>query len=186
MTKKTIFLLTAVTTGAIYGTISYSTYAKFTQIFNSINSPQCHDRIHFKQELNSFLSRPNPVGIIFVCGRLNAGKTTTIKSALDGRKYIASINWRDKTISNEEDLNNSLKEAFNITSFKDYWKKVDVGVLLTFLGFFLPKLNYSDSKTDFENTMKEIEIILKYAKEKHHGDIKYRPVIFIDEIGQKT
>jgi thymidine kinase len=168
---------------------------KFNGIFNyqfRKEQPKCYDRIAFKLELNRSLSRANPSGIIFVCGRMNAGKTTTIKSALIDRKHVAYINWREKAISNEKQLNESLKEAFQIKNFKDYWNRISFGWLLKFFfNAFLPHLDYSNTEMEeLTLTLNEIETILKFAKQKGSSSISNdkerianRPVIFIDEIG---
>jgi thymidine kinase len=195
--RKTLLVGSVSIVGATAFIVSYkNSQDKFNSIFNfqfTNQQPKCYDRIAFKQELNRTISRANPSGIIFVCGRMNAGKTTTIKSALIDRKHVAYVNWREKAISNEKQLNESLKEAFQIKNFKDYWNKISFGWLLKFfLNAFLPRLDYSNTEMEeLTQTMNEIETILKFAQKESSFSlgpddktrIANRPVIFIDEIG---
>lgn len=181
--KVVLIGVTSIATVACVGALALKKSAsrRFEDIFNFRYGaePKCYDRIQFKADFNRLISRPNPIGIVFVCGRLNGGKTTTIKSALTDRKHIAYINWREQTISNPDDLNRSLKDAFHIAYFKDYWASWKWS---RWMSFFLPNIDFTNKCTDLEDTMKEIEVILKYSAQNYHG-IANRPVIFVDEIG---
>jgi hypothetical protein len=171
----------------IFGATSiyWNNYAKRfdTMFFHSIN--KCYDRTKFTLQLRSFLSSANPSGIVFISGRLNAGKTTVIKEALKERKFLAYLNWREKAINSEDSLNERLKESFNIVNFKDYFKNIKTGGLFfNLLMLLIPNINYDDKKMDdLESTLKEIETILKYAGQKGKRlGVAGRPVLYIDEL----
>eukprot|EP01038_Epipyxis_sp_PR26KG_P014725 gene14725-19793_t len=167
----------------------------FTERYDS-NNPYCVGRDRFKQTVRFLVNQSNVIGLIFITGPKNSGKTTVIKSAIADREYIAYINWREKSISSKEDLNSSLKKAFKISEFKDLWKNVNFGILGTFWNVFnLPRFKYSDSTmANLIDTLDEIEETLKYAKANRKNkkmfsifglsnDVTSRPVIFIDEVG---
>lgn len=167
------------------------TSTRFDAIFNRRlqQDPLCFDRTEFKASLRHYLSFANPVGIIFVTGRLGAGKSTLIHSVLTDRVHVADINWRGKSIKTAEDLNESLKDAFAIKTYKDQIKEMTGGIaikrglMLNLYQILFPSLNFEDTDTcNLESTMADIEKVLRFALTKGSGKLSRRPVIFIDEI----
>jgi hypothetical protein len=196
MVQRSIFVGSAIVVGGIIAASAFNmrsqTSARFDAIFNrgEPQSPLCYDRIKFKQSLQHSLSFGNPVGIIFVTGRLGAGKSTLIHSVLSDRIHVADVNWRGKTIRTKEELNQTLKDAFDIKSYKDQINEmfgssiaVKMGVLGNLYRFFFPSISFEEfEKSNLESTMNDIEKVLRFAKVKGGGELKSRPVIFIDEI----
>ena len=160
---------------------------RFKGIFRGFGETTCicYDRSKIKGQLGAALSNANPSGIIFVCGRLSAGKTTTIRAVLEERSYVAQINWRGVTLDNETDLVDTIKSAFRIADFKDFMSGYLPGINPGSIWNKLPHLDYGDSKLDeLAKIQNEIEEILKFAqRNREESGINSRPVIFIDEIG---
>jgi len=94
------FLLFSVITGGefymFHGSINHQFDSLFNERYTSTN-PVCYGREEFKRNLKMLVDSPNPKGVIFVSGAKNSGKTTSIKSALQGRRHVTYINLRYKT-----------------------------------------------------------------------------------------
>lgn len=191
MYRKAAIVGVAVVGGAVGAVMVMNrTSARFDAIFNRglQHDPACYDRTEFRKTLRHYVSHKNPVGIVFVTGRIGAGKSTLIQTVLADRNYVADINWRGKSIHSADDLNDSLKQAFAIKTYKDYVKdvvggSVQRGLVGSLLELIFPSLDYHDANMhDLGATMAEIEKVLRFAVEKGKGKLQSRPVIFIDEI----
>lgn len=195
MFKRSIFIGSTIgvlgATWMVSSFITSHTSARFDAIFKRGISvvPICHDRTDFKASLNHYLSYHNPVGIIFVTGRVGVGKSTLIHSVLANRAHVADINWRGKVIKSGDELNEALKEAFAIKTYKDHIKEltggveIKQGIMLRMYQTFFPSLDFTESDaSNLDSTMNDIEKVLRFALMKGKGNLKNRPVIFIDEI----
>lgn len=143
-----VFLGGVVTTGvaATAFAVSNTTSARFDAIFNrgeKHHAGECYDRVEFKRALKNNISL-SPTGIIFVTGRIGAGKTTVIQSVLAERDHVAYVNWRGPDITTEQELVATLNKAFQINGFKEYVRsfvKLQSGVFGAIWQFFhLPSL----------------------------------------------
>lgn len=193
MYRRVIIIGGIAVVGGTYGVykVNNSLSNKFKGIFSGFGETTsvCYDRTKVKGQLRVALDNANPSGIIFVCGRLSAGKTTTIRAVLEDRDYVAQINWRGKALRSEADLVDTIKSAFRIADFKSYLSGfipgVNPGWLLSTIWNTLPSLDYNDSRLDeLTKIQDEIEALLKFAqRNRAKSRINCRPVIFIDEIG---
>jgi hypothetical protein len=168
--------------GATYLYLKHRISLNYTDIFTRFQHKPYYDRDGLKNELRDQLNRDTPGGIIFVCGRVNNGKTSLIKSVVQDRKYVAYMNWRTKAdIWQSDKLVKDLKSTFKISSF-----------FATLPGFayvgglfdVVPRMRGKDLDSErLEDVLQQIEDILRFSYEKSHtGDVRERPVIFIDEV----
>jgi len=85
----------------------------FGQIFyNPHTLPHCIGREAFLKSIDKKINQPNPFGILFITGRKNSGKTTTIRAAVAGRKHVALHKL-------ETDINN-FGQRINVESQKSF------------------------------------------------------------------
>ena len=95
-TAMVFFVFSAFTGWGFYmfhGSVNRQFDSLFDERYTSTN-PVCYGREDFKQNLKMLIDSPNPKGVIFVSGSKNSGKTTAIKSALQGRRHVTYINLR--------------------------------------------------------------------------------------------
>ncbi len=180
--------------GGAYGAhrVNNSINQKFKGIFTGFGETTtiCYDRSKVKDQLKVALSSSNPSGIIFVCGRQSAGKTTTIQAALQGRSYVAQINWRGKTLNKESDLVDSIKSAFRVADFKDLLSSfipgINPGWLLSMVLNLLPRLDYNDNKLEeLSKVQDEIEEILKFAQRGNNKNKQQHQQQIIQQYSEK-
>jgi hypothetical protein len=181
----------AVVSFAAYYNLTNPLSSRFDAVFSSKSLPDrdCIGRQQFRNQLLKCINGPGSDGIISVSGRLQTGKSTAIAKALEGRKNVIYICWKEDNIPKTltvELLNESLKDNFNLKIFGD-----DIFKFLNNLSFGpfgnvlfnvvpLPRPDTSEKNIESLNkTLKDIETILKFARDNKLP----RPVIYIDEIG---
>jgi hypothetical protein len=158
----------------------------FSEVFNRArNKPFCFGQEEFKSHLNAYIGKQNPIGIVFVTGRKNSGKTTAIQSVLSDRRYVAYINWRGENVQNEHQLLESLNMAFHTKEYVLSVKSFDHNRWISFLiNVFSIVVPIPQGRNNLQSTMQDIEMMLLYAKTLNPDNLlSGRPVIFIDEIG---
>ncbi len=116
----------------------------FDEIFNAdAVTAKCYGRNNLLREWKSTLDAVNPLGLIFVTGRRNSGKTTFIKAAVAERKYVAYINFRLKPIGTADMLIDRLNGAFRISKYKQFIQKFQRFQYLQnifMINFFFPQV----------------------------------------------
>jgi hypothetical protein len=163
-----------------------TTSSKFGSVFRSqFKEVQCIGRKEFRKKLQDDLDAQSWNGIIFISGRIQMGKSTAIMSVLQGRKYVAYVDWSEEKNFNSltsDKLNEKLKGAFNLNLIGDdivkFMNKLSFGPLNRIYLCFYPTPE-SEKCKQLEQTLREIEKILQFAKDNNLP----RPVIFLDEIG---
>jgi hypothetical protein len=167
--------------GIIYSYAKYRVEQSYTGIFTRFHMKPYYDRDSLKKDLRAQINRDTPGGIIFVCGRVNNGKTSLIKSVVQDRKYVAYLNWRSKPDIWESDkLVKDLKCTFKIASFLDSIPGLSK---LSAMVDWIPRIRQQEANSDkLEDVLEQIEDVLRYAYQRSNGDVRDRPVIFIDEV----
>jgi hypothetical protein len=162
--------------------------SRFHAMFNSNSLPQregAGGRKKIREKFLEYLNAPNNSGIIFITGREQTGVSTTIVGALQGRKNVAYVSWRDDKLNNNiKDLNfdHKLKKSFNLvgSDLREFLSDVGLESVLKFLvASFGVNLEVLSSTPNFEKTLRDVETSLKFAKLENYP----RPVICIDDIG---
>jgi len=188
--SKSVLTLSGVSiAGWYYLRKSYT--RQFEDVFSGVKDKniKCYNREEERNTIKNILNG-DPPGIIFISGKINSGKTTTIKSVLKDRKFVAYINWRSVvTINSPQRLNEELKKAFRIKYFKDFLNlnyKFNFGKIIRLMNPWLPHIETiaDPEMVNLKTTQDTIVEILRTAKilnnEKYIAE--YKPVLFIDEI----
>eukprot|EP01038_Epipyxis_sp_PR26KG_P005813 gene5813-8019_t len=171
------------TVGLAAAYVKYRIEDSYKEIFSRFQSKPYYDREVLKREFGDKINRDTPSGIIFVCGRVNNGKTSLVKSMLKNRKYVAYMNWRSKPdIWETEKLIKDLRSTFKISSFYDSLP----GMLPRLFMDWLPRFKTRDTNSNkLEDMLDQIEEVLKFSYLRNkNGNVQDRPVIFIDEVHQ--
>jgi polynucleotide 5'-kinase involved in rRNA processing len=102
-----------ITLGLLYkGSELMDAEKRFESVFNGVVKRKCCDREEYKKQLNNIFKSHDTHGILWINGKVSSGKTTLISHVLEEKKYVAVLNWREKTISSSDELSDALRQSF--------------------------------------------------------------------------
>ena len=177
--------------GGVYATHKYfekDVQQRYKAIFNLDSKKDIfYEREFVSATIQNAFRDVDPSGIIFVTGRMGAGKTSTIRAVLRDVPYATHIDLRGYRdgIKTTEELVMILKKSFGIKQFKDYFR--DIKVIWLIINLFqlipIPSLRYEkDELNSLAAVLEEIKNVCKFRP----PGVTTRPVIYIDEIANLT